>query len=109
MRRRHRRVRSDWKGCRCPAGSKKVSTCTTTKSGKKVCPGRGWGCLGIGPSQKGKPSPRFLAALCGPGEPPRLPGGPKTPRLAPGRASKRLGPGKAGPVVLPQMAIPVRE
>jgi hypothetical protein len=105
MRRRHRRVRSDWKGCKCPSGTKKVSTCTVRSDGKRICPGRGWGCLGVGPSQKGKPSPRFLAAICGGAEPPpRLgPGRKPPPRLPPGKAIKRLGPGKAGPISLPQM------
>lgn len=74
-RRKHRKskgVPAGWKGCRCPTGSRKVSTCTTRAGVKQKCKGRGWGCLGIGPSQKGKPSPRFLAALCPTGDATRL-------------------------------------
>lgn len=61
--RKHRRVRSSWTGCGCPAGTRKVSTCST-KNGKKYCRGRGWGCLGTGKSQKGKSAPRFFPAVC---------------------------------------------
>lgn len=85
-RRKHRKVKGvpkGWKGCKCPSGATKVSTCTT-KNGKKLCRGRGWGCLGIGPSQRGKSSPRFVKAICPDSEPKALPAGP-TPKL--------LGPG----------------
>lgn len=82
-RRKHRKVKGappGWKGCRCPKGSRKVSTCTT-RNGKKLCRGRGWGCLGVGPSQLGKPSPRFIKALCE--QPPELPKKAPAPRRPP--------------------------
>jgi hypothetical protein len=85
-RRKHRKVAGappGWKGCKCPKGSRKVTTCTTTPGGKKLCRGRGWGCLGVGPSQLGKPSPRFIAALCSSGTPPA--GGREPPKLPPPR------------------------
>ena len=59
--RKHRRVRSSWQGCGCPEGAKKVTTCST---GGKVCRGRGWGCLGVGRTAKGRPIPRWVAAVC---------------------------------------------
>jgi len=62
--RKHRRVRTSWAGCKCPKGTKKVATCTMTKNGRKVCRGRGWGCLGTGKTKKGKTVPRFKAAVC---------------------------------------------
>jgi len=65
-RRKHRRVRKDWKGCRCPEGAKKVSTCSVTPTGEKVCRGRGWGCIGERVSKKGKRYPGFVAAICDP-------------------------------------------
>lgn len=61
-RRKHRRVRPNWAGCHCPEGTRKVSTCSGKS--KKACRGRGWGCLGVGRSQKGKSAPRFFAAVC---------------------------------------------
>ena len=82
-RRKHRKVKgvpAGWKGCHCPPGSKRVSTCTT-RYGRKVCRGRGWGCLGVGPSQKGKASPRFVKAVC-PEPVTRAPRVPK-PKLVP--------------------------
>ena len=98
-RRKHRKskgVPAGWKGCRCPAGSRKVSTCTTRAGVKQKCKGRGWGCLGIGPSQKGKPSPRFLAALCPTGDAPKLtPPSPSPVSPRPyTRIEVKVGPGR---------------
>lgn len=65
--RKHRKVKSappGWKGCKCPAKATKVSTCTKTEDGARVCKGRGWGCLGEGKSKTGKPMRRFVKAVC---------------------------------------------
>lgn len=48
--RRHRRVRADWKGCGCPEGTKKVPT-----KGR----GRGWACM-----RSTNRGGRFVAAVC---------------------------------------------
>lgn len=85
-RRKHRRVRKSWAGCRCPKGSKRVNTYRMV-DGKRMKVGRGWGCLGVGPSQKGKPSPRFVKALCGGRE---LPPGPSEPKRLPPPAEQRV-------------------
>lgn len=77
-RRKHRRVRKSWAGCRCPKGSRRVDT-FRMMNGKRVKVGRGWGCLGVGPSQKGKPSPRFVKAECGEEPVPK----PRKPKLLP--------------------------
>ncbi len=79
--RKHRRVRKSWEGCGCPKGTKKVTTCSI-KNGKKVCRGRGWGCLGVGKSKTGKPTPRFFAAVC-PTKPKLLPAGTRASRRGP--------------------------
>lgn len=49
-RRKHRRVRSDWSGCKCPEGSEYRHTPRVT---------RGWTCLK--PTKRG---PRFVRAVC---------------------------------------------
>jgi hypothetical protein len=63
MRRKHRRKYSTDATCGCPPGTKKVDTCST-KRGTKVCRGRGFGCLGIGTSKRGKPTPRWFPMSC---------------------------------------------
>ena len=62
-RRKHRRKYSKEATCGCPPGTKQVDTCST-KRGTRVCRGRGFGCLGVGTSKKGKPTPRWFPMVC---------------------------------------------
>ena len=64
MPRRHRRVHHPETACKCPEGTKKVSTCKPSGLLGTVCKGRKWGCIGMRPTKKGRMSPRFVPMVC---------------------------------------------
>lgn len=61
-RRPHRRVHHPQTPCKCPEGTKKVSTCSKSTN---VCKGRRYGCIGMVQSPvTGRLSPRFVPMVC---------------------------------------------
>lgn len=65
-RRPHRRVHNPRTSCKCPPGSKTISTCKTGETGEAKCRGRRVSCIAqVAVPGYAKPLPRFVPLDCG--------------------------------------------